>query len=80
MLILKIYNMINNINIIIAIKITLQMIINQLILPTILIIIYINLYLLYECLVKLRMIKKKHLIINIITLQQSYKCHELFKI
>jgi len=39
-----------------------------------------NLYSLYECLVKLGTTKEKHLIIDIMALQQSYKQQELFEI
>ena len=44
------------------------------------IIIYTDLYSLYKYLVKLSIIKEKHLIINIIAIQQLYKRRELFKI
>ena len=80
MLVLEIYNIIGDINMAIAIGTTLQIIIDQLILLTILIIIYIDLYSLYECLVKLGTTKEKRLIINIIALRQSYECRELFEI
>ncbi|KAF2175454.1 hypothetical protein K469DRAFT_724126 [Zopfia rhizophila CBS 207.26] len=43
-------------------------------------IICIDLYLLYECLVKLRITKEKRLMINIMALQESYKRQELYKI
>ena len=56
------------------------MITNQLILLTILIIIYTDLYSLYECLVKLETTKEKRLIINIIILRQSYEYYKLFEI
>jgi hypothetical protein len=49
--------------------IILKQITDQLDLFVIPIIIYINLYLLYDCLIKLGIIKKKKLIINIITFQ-----------
>ena len=52
----------------IIIYITIKMIIDQLRYLTILIIVYIDLYLLYKCLVKLRTIKEKRLIINVITI------------
>ena len=41
------------------------------------IIVYIDLYLLYECLVKLGTITKKCLIIDIMAIRQSYKRREL---
>ena len=53
---------------VIAIRTTLKIIIDRLKLPVIPIIIYTNLYSLYEYLVKLSTIKKKRLIINIIVL------------
>ena len=59
---------------VIIIGITLKIITDQLELSVISIIVYTNLYSLYKCLVKLSTIKKKRLIINIIVLQQSYKC------
>jgi hypothetical protein len=57
-----------------------KIIIEQLDMPAVPIIIYINSYSLYKYLVKLNTIKEKHLIINIIAIQQSYKYRELFKI
>ena len=65
---LEIYSIVGGVDIAIAIGTILQIIINQLILLIILIIIYINLYSLYEYLVKLKTIKEKRLIINIIIL------------
>ena len=52
----------------IAIGTTLKIIIDRLKLPVIPIIVYTNLYSLYEYLVKLSTIKEKRLIINIIVL------------
>jgi len=60
--------MVSGVNIAIAIRTTLKIIIDRLKLPVIPIIIYTNLYSLYKCLVKLSTIKKKRLIINIIAL------------
>jgi hypothetical protein len=57
----------------IAIRTTLKIITDQLELPVIPIIIYTNLYSLYEYLVKLGTTKEKRLIIDIIALRQSYK-------
>ena len=65
---LEIYRIINRVNIVIIIKITLKIIIDQLKLFIIFIIIYTNLYFFYKYLVKLNTIKEKHLIINIIAL------------
>jgi hypothetical protein len=56
------------------------MIINQLKLPKLLIIIYTDSYLLYNCLVKLKTTTKKRLIIDIIALRQAYERKELIKI
>jgi hypothetical protein len=60
--------MVSGVNIAIAIGTTLKIIIDQLELPIIPIIIYTDLYSLYEYLVKLSTIKEKRLIINIIVL------------
>ena len=65
---LEIYRIVSGVNIVIAIRTTLKIIIDQLELPVIPIIIYTNLYSLYKCLVKLSTIKEKRLIINIIVL------------
>ena len=70
---LKIYKIVGKVNIAITIGITLKIIIDWLKLSVIPIIVCTNLYSLYKCLVKLSTIKEKHLIINIIALQQSYK-------
>ena len=64
----------------IIIRTTLKIIIDRLELSAIPIIVYTDLYSLYEYLVKLGTIKEKRLIINIIALRQSYKWQELFKI
>ena len=60
--------MVSGVNIVIVIKITLKMIIDQLKLFIIPIIVYTDLYSLYKCLVKLSTTKEKRLMINIITL------------
>ena len=65
---LEIYKIVSKVNIAIAIRTTLKIIIDRLKLPTIPIIVYINLYSLYKYLVKLSTIKEKRLIINIIVL------------
>jgi len=72
--------MISDVDMTIAIEITLQIITDQLILSTIPIIIYTNSYSLYECLVKLGTTKEKRLMIDIMALRQSYECRELFEI
>jgi hypothetical protein len=78
--VLKIYGIVSRVNIVIAIRTTLKIIIDQFKFSIIPIIIYTDLYSLYKCLVKLSTIKEKHLIINIIVLWQSYKRQELFEI
>ncbi|KAK1466270.1 hypothetical protein CCUS01_01119 [Colletotrichum cuscutae] len=65
-LILEVYSIINGINLTYIILITLRRITNRLNFLRILIVIYINLYLLYKYLIKLGIIKEKRLIINII--------------
>jgi len=60
--------MVSGVNIAIAIRTTLKIIIDRLKLPIIPIIVYTNLYSLYKCLVKLSIIKEKRLIINIMAL------------
>ena len=60
--------MVSGVDIVIAIRTTLKIIIDRLKLPIIPIIIYTNLYSLYKYLVKLSTIKEKRLIINIIVL------------
>jgi hypothetical protein len=79
-LVSEIYGMVGGINISFAINSTFIIIIKQLGFPTILIIVYIDFYSLYECLVKLGTIKEKRLIIDIITIRESYENRELFKI
>ena len=64
----EIYKIVGGVNIIITIKTTLKIIINQLKFPIIPIIVYTDLYSLYKYLVKLSTIKEKRLIINIIIL------------
>ncbi|KAK1457355.1 hypothetical protein CCUS01_01823, partial [Colletotrichum cuscutae] len=68
-LILKVYRIVNKVNLAYIIFIILKRIINRLNLLTILIIVYTNSYLLYKYLVKLSITKEKRLIINIIALK-----------
>jgi hypothetical protein len=77
---LKIYNIIKGINIAIAINITIKIITKQLGFLQTLIVVCTDLYLLYECLVKLSSIQEKRLIINIITLRQLYKQRKITEI
>ena len=65
---LKIYKIVNKVNIVIVIRTTLKIITDLLKLSIIPIIVCIDLYSLYKYLVKLGIIKEKRLIINIIVL------------
>ncbi|UQC83442.1 uncharacterized protein CLUP02_08937, partial [Colletotrichum lupini] len=66
---LEVYNIVNGINLSYTILITLKKITNRISLLLILIVIYTDSYSLYKYLIKLRTIKKKRLIINIIVLK-----------
>ncbi|KAI3536588.1 hypothetical protein CSPX01_10672, partial [Colletotrichum filicis] len=66
---LEVYSIVNSVNLIYIILITLRRITNRLNLLLILTVIYTNSYLLYKYLIKLGIIKEKRLIINIITLK-----------
>jgi hypothetical protein len=79
-LILEIYGMVGGVDMLFIIGFTLTMIIKQLGFPTILIIVCIDSYSLYECLVKLGTIKKKRLIIDIMAIYESYENRKLFEI
>ena len=72
--------MVTSVNLAYTISSTLAKITNQLDLPTVPIIVCIDLYSLYKCLVKLGTTKEKRLIINIMALRQSYERQELFEI
>jgi len=65
---LKVYKIVESVNIAIAINIIIKIITNQLRLPLTLIIICTNSYLLYKYLVKLKTTKEKRLIIDIIAI------------
>ena len=56
------------------------MIVRQLDIPLPLTVVCTDSYSLYECLVKLRTIKEKRLMIDIITLRQSYERRELTEV
>ena len=60
--------MVGGVNMVIVIRTTLKIITDRLKLPVIPIIVYTDLYSLYECLVKLSTTKEKRLIINIMAL------------
>jgi hypothetical protein len=47
---------------------------------SILIMVYINSFSLYECLVKLRTTNEKHLMIDLMAIQQAYECREIAEI
>jgi hypothetical protein len=72
--------MIGGINISFAIGSTLTMIIKQLGFSIIPIIVCIDSYSFYECLVKFGITKKKRLIIDIMAIRESYENRELFEI
>src|SRR5438034_9083113 len=72
--------MVGDIDMAIAIGTTLQMITDQLTLPTIPIVICTDSYSLYECLVKLGTTKEKRLMIDIMVLRQSYEHRELHEV
>ena len=65
----KIYGMVRGVNIAIAINTIIKIITGQLGFTHIPIIVYTNLYSLYECLVKLSITKEKRLMINIMALR-----------
>ena len=65
----EVYSMSAGIDIIYAIGSTLNIVIKQLDLPTILIVVYTDSYSLYECLVKLGTIKEKRLMIDIMAIR-----------
>ena len=67
-LISEIYGIVGGIDIVIIIYITIKMIIDQLGYLIALIIVYIDLYLLYKCLVKLGTTREKRLIINVMAI------------
>jgi hypothetical protein len=77
---LEIYDMIGGIDMSFVIGFTLTIIMKQLELFIILIIIYTDFYSLYECLVKLGIIKEKRLMIDIMIIRESYENRELFEI
>jgi hypothetical protein len=64
----EIYSIVRGVNIAIVINTTIKMITEQLGFPQTLIVVYTDLYLLYECLVKLDSIQEKRLMIDIMAL------------
>ena len=69
--------MTGGVDIVIAISTIIKKIIDQLELALIPIVVYTDLYLLYDLLVKLGTTKEKRLIIDIIALRQSYERRKL---
>ena len=72
-LVSEIYRIIRGIDIVIMINTIIKTIISQLGFLVLLIIVYTDSYLLYEYLIKLRIIKEKRLMIDIIVIYQLYK-------
>ena len=77
---LEIYGMVGGVDMAIAINTTLHMINEQLDLPKVSIVVCIDSYSLYECLVKLGTTKEKRLMIDIMALRQSYERREITEI
>ena len=76
----EIYGMVSGVDMAYAIGTTLNMITDELNLPKIETIICTDSYSLYECLVKLGTTKEKRLMIDIMSLRQSYEKRELYEI
>jgi hypothetical protein len=76
----EIYGMVGGVDIAIAINTTIKMITEQLRFLQTLIVVCTNLYLLYECLVKLGTTQEKRLIIDIMALRQLYERREITEI
>jgi hypothetical protein len=72
--------MVGGVDMAISIGTTLTMITDWLNLPLIPLIVCIDLYSLYDCLVRLSTTQEKRLMINIMALRQSYERRELFEI
>ena len=76
----EIYGMVSGADMAYALNTTLQMITEEMQLPKIETIICTDSYSLYECLVKLGTTKEKRLMIDIMSLRQSYERRELYEI
>jgi hypothetical protein len=76
----KIYSLVGGFDLVYVLADTLRIITSRMKLPIIFLIIYTDSYSLYECLVKLGTTTKKRLIIDIISLKQSYKNREIGEI
>jgi hypothetical protein len=80
MLASEIYSMVRGIDIAITINTTIKIITEQLRFPQTPIVVCTDLYLLYECLVKLGITQEKRLMIDIIALRQLYEQREITEI
>ena len=80
MLASELYRIVSGFDHAIALSTTLTQIVRNLDLPPIPVVIYIDLKLLYECLIKLGTINEKRLIIDIISLRKSYEKREISEI
>ena len=76
----EIYAMVHGVNMCIAIATTLSMITTRLDIPQTPLIVCTDSFSLYECLVKLGTTKEKRLMIDIMSLRQSYERRELFEV
>lgn len=76
----EIYGMVNGVDIGISLATTIRMITVRLSLPDIPLIICTDSYSLYECLVKLGTTKEKRLMIDIMSLRQSYETREIAEV
>jgi hypothetical protein len=76
----EIYSMVGGVNMAVAVNTMIKIIMDQLGFSHPAIIVYMDSYLLYKCLVKLGTTKEKHLMINIMALCQSYKQREITEI
>ncbi|KAM4067969.1 polyprotein [Hirsutella rhossiliensis] len=76
----EIYGMTDGFDISLAIATTLRMITDRLNLPPIPLIVCVDSYSLYECIVKLGTTKEKRLMIDIMALRQSYERREILEV
>lgn len=76
----ELYGMVGGIDVSIAIKTTLDKVWNQLKIPSLALVACIDSYSLYDCLVKLGTITEKRLMIDLISLRESYESCEIAEI
>ena len=76
----ELYSMIAGVNTAISLSITFARICQQLGITNFPVVVYIDSFSLYECLVKLGTTKEKRLMIDIMALRQSYEQRELVEI